>query len=288
MMLSAFAFSVMAALVKLAGARLPTQEIVLARALVSLVLSYLLLHAAHVSPWGTRRGLLLLRGMVGYMALSCVFYALAHLPLAEATVIQYLHPMFTALLAAALLRERAGASLAVSMLLSLAGVALVSRPSLLTGHEGAALDELAVAVAVGGAFLSACAYVVVRRLAHTEHPLVIVLYFPLVSVPASIPAVVPSFVMPVRWEWAVLAGIGVCAQLGQVYLTRGLQHEPAGRATALSYMQVVFAAVWGVLMFGEIPDVWTVTGALLILGGTLTAVQASRRERSPADSTVEV
>jgi len=288
MMQSAFAFSVMAALVKQAGARLPTQEIVLARALVSLALSYLLLVGARVSPWGTRRGLLLLRGLVGYVALSCVFYALTHLPLAEATVIQYLHPMFTALLAAVLLRERAGASLAVSMVLSLVGVGLVSRPSLLTGREGVALDELAVAVAIAGAFLSACAYVVVRRLARSEHPLVIVLYFPLVSVPASIPAVVPSFVMPVGWEWTMLAGIGVCTQLGQVYLTRGLQHEPAGRATALSYMQVVFAATWGVLVFGEVPDAWTIVGALLILGGTLTAVQASRRERSPAGSIVEV
>jgi drug/metabolite transporter (DMT)-like permease len=266
---SAFAFSVMSLLVKGAGERLPSQEIVLARALVSLVISWALLRRAGVEPWGRRRALLLLRGVLGFAALSCVFYALTRLPLAAATVIQYLHPVFTAVLAAALLGERVGRRLPLSIALGLLGVVLVTRPAVLFGAVATPLDPFAVVVAVAGALLTACAYVVVRKLASAEHPLVIVLYFPLVTVPASLPALAGGAIWPRGWEWALLLGVGVFTQIGQVALTRGMQLEPAGRATALSYSQVLFAALWGVLFFGEIPGPSTATGAALILASTL-------------------
>ena len=76
--------------------------------------------------------------MIGASGLGCLFYALALLPLAEATVIQYLHPVFTALLAALLLRERAGAGLLLSLALGVAGVLLVARPAFLFGAASAA------------------------------------------------------------------------------------------------------------------------------------------------------
>lgn len=270
MVASAFSFSVMSALVKAAGERLPSQEIVLARALVALVLSLVLLRRAGVPPLGTRRGLLLLRGTFGFLGLACVFYSLTHLPLAEATVIQYLHPVFTGVLAALVLGERAGRVLPVAIALSLAGVIAVARPGALLGGDSP-LPPLALLAAVGGAFFSGCAYVTVRKLAATEHPLVIVLYFPLVATPASLPTVIPVFVMPQGAEWLLLLGVGVFTQLGQVAITRGLQLEPAGRATALSYLQVVFAAAWGVAFFGELPDVWTLVGAAAITCGAALA-----------------
>lgn len=276
MVASAFSFSVMSAFVKAAGERLPSQEIVMARALIALALSLALLRRAGVPLWGTRRGLLLLRGTFGFLGLLCVFYSLTHLPIAEATVIQYLHPIFTGLLAAAFLRERAGAALLAGVLVSLLGVVAVARPAeILAGSF--ALPPFALLAALGGAFFSGCAYVVVRKLSATEHSLVIVLYFPLVAAPASLPLVWPVFVMPRGVEWLLLLGVGVATQLGQVAITQGLRHEPAGRATALSYLQVVFAALWGVAFFGELPDAWTWVGALLILAGTLFALRDGRR-----------
>ncbi len=274
---SAFAFSVMTLLVKIAGERLPSQEIVLARAVVSLVLSYGLLKRAGLPVWGKRRGLLLARGALGFVALSAVYYSVTHLPLAEAAVIQYLHPGFTALMAAFLLRERLGWRLAAAGAFSLVGVVLVAKPAFIFGAMASALDPFAVAVAVAGAFLSAGAYVLVRRLSSEEHPLVIVFYFPLVTVPATIPTVWNQAVMPQGWEWLVLAGVGVATQAGQVWLTRGLQLEPAGRATALSYLQIVFAACWGALFFGDIPDALAGIGALLVVGATAAVALDKRR-----------
>lgn len=264
---SAFAFAAMSALVKLAAERLPSQEIVAARAAISLGLSLALLRRAGVRPLlGRRRGLLLLRGLFGFTALSCVYYAIAHLPLAEATVLQYLHPVFTAVLAAALLREAVGRRWLSGSLLSLLGVLLIVRPGPLTAGSWG-LDPFAAAVGVAGALASACAYVTVRRLARDEHPLVIVLYFPLVTLPATLPGLVRHGLWPEGLEWLWLGGVGVFAQLGQVWLTRGLQHEPAGRATGLAYLQVVFAGVLGAALFQEVPTPLALVGALLVFAG---------------------
>lgn len=273
MMLSALAFSVMTVLVKLAGERLPSQEIVVARAIVSLVLSWSFLRRANVSPWGDDKLWLWIRGGLGFAGLSCVYGAVTHLPLAEATVLQYLHPPITALLAGVFLGEAITRRIWLSTALSLLGVVLVARPALLFGDSGQSLDPFWVAIAVAGAAFSAAAYVVVRRLSQHEDPLVIVFYFPLVTVPAAIPTMLPSFIWPEGFEWILLLGIGLATQLGQVSLTRGLAVLPAAQGTALSYLQVVFAAIWGVVIFGEQPDVWTLVGGSLVL---LSAIGLAR------------
>jgi drug/metabolite transporter (DMT)-like permease len=280
---SALAFTVMGVFAKLAGQRLPVVEIVFARGLVSLVLSVTALRRSGVSPWGRNRPRLVVRGLIGASGLGCVFYALKFLPLAEATVIQYLHPVFTAVLAAVLLRERAGAGILLSLALGIAGVLLVARPAFLFGGFSAAeLPPFALLAALGGAFLSACAYVAVRHLSATEHPVVIVFYFALVATFASLPFAATAAVLPRGLEWGMLAGVGVAAQAGQVALTHGLRLEPATRATALSYLQVVFAAIAGALVFGDRPGVFTVAGALLILAGSLVAIRDGRRAAEAA------
>jgi len=276
---SALAFSVMSALVKHAGTRLASQELVFARSVVAIVISVALLRRAGVHTLGTRRWLLLARGIWGYAALSCGFYAMTKLPLAEATMIQYLHPVFTALLAAVVLGERADRSLVASVLLGSAGVLLVTRPAFLFDAGGATLDPLGVAAALGGAVLTAVAYVGVRELSRTEHSLVIVLWFPLVSLPASLPATLAQGVWPRGFEWLALLGVGIFAQIGQVFLTRGLALEPVGRAMAISYVQIAFATLWGVIFFGEVPGVATLLGSLLVIFGTAISARAVLRRQ---------
>jgi drug/metabolite transporter (DMT)-like permease len=109
----------------------------------------------------------------------------------------------------------------------------------------------------------------VRRLAESEHPAVIILYFPLVAVPLSLPAVLLDPVLPTPAELLWLVAVGVFTQLGQVGLTRALTQLPAARATAISYVQVGFAALWGWWIFGEAIDLPTAGGAGLILVATL-------------------
>lgn len=265
---AALFFSLMSLLVKVAGQRLPVQEVVLARSSIGALISWYALRRRGVPLWGHRRGLLVLRGLLGYAGLSCFFYALVHLPLAEATVLQYTNPVFTAVLAGVFLAERIRPRDLVLVLASLSGVVLMARPAFIFGGLEGGLDPVAVAVALAGAVFSAAAYVTVRRLGQTEDPLVIVFYFALMATAGSIPLTAVNPVLPVGWEWAALVGIGVVTQVAQVFMTKGLREERAGRATAVGYMQIVFAALWGLLVFRELPDGWGLTGALVIILAT--------------------
>lgn len=264
----AFFFSLMMLLVKVAGERLPSQEIVLVRGLLTLAFTWAMLRRAGVRGHGTRRWTLLLRGLLGFGALSCQYYAVVRLPLADATVLQYTNPIWTAVLAVWLLDEQMRRIEVGLVLASLVGVVLIVRPGFLFGQT-AAMDVGTVGVALLGALFSAGSYVTVRRLSRTEHPLIIIYYFTLVTVPASLPAALTNLVWPTPREWLLLLAIGLTAQGGQVYLTRGLQLEPAGRATAVGYLQIVFATAWGALLFRDFPDVWMICGTCIIVGCTL-------------------
>jgi drug/metabolite transporter (DMT)-like permease len=279
MLLSAFFFSVMSLLVKEVGTRIPSQEVVFVRALVSMVVAYVLLRRANPGNWGHRKGLLVVRGLAGFSALSCFFYALIHLPLADATVIQYTNPVFTAWLGWLVLAEALSAGEAALSAAGLLGVLLVARPTFLFGGA-MRLDPFATVVGLMGAMFSAAAYVSVRKLGRTEHPMIIVFYFTVVTVPASLPGMLVSGVVwPSLAQLFFLAGVGFTAVLGQLHLTRGLQLEPAGRATAIGYAQILFAASWGMIFFHEFPDALSLLGAALVL---VSVVVLARRRGSPA------
>jgi drug/metabolite transporter (DMT)-like permease len=271
MAVGAFWFSVMSLLVKEAGTRLPSAQIVLARAVVTFVLSWAMLRHAGVNPWGNDRRRLALRGLVGASSITCFYYSLVHLPISEATVIQYMNPVFTAILAGALLGERMGRREIACLLLSLAGVVLVTHPAALFGGE-ARLNPWHVGIALAGALSAASAYTTIRAL-RDEHPLVVVFYLPVMTIPTAIPLLAGAAPRwPTPLEWLVLLGVGVSTQVAQLYMTRGLQMERAGRATSVGYLQIVFAAAWGILFFGEVPDAWSVAGAALIVGSTLALI----------------
>lgn len=266
MVLGAFFFSVMSLLVKLAGQRLPSQEIVLARSLVMAILSYAALRRRRIPILGTRRRLLIVRGLLGFGALSCFYYALVHLPLADATVIQYTNPAFTAVFATFALSERMRRREVVCLVLALAGVLLVARPAFVFGSG--ALPAGPAAVALLGAILSAAAYVVVRMLG-TEHHLVVILYFAVISTLGALPATIYNSIVPTLPEALLLIGVGVATHLGQVFMTRGLHLERAGRATATALVQIVFAGVLGAIFFSQIPDTPALAGAALVIAGVL-------------------
>src|SRR5690606_37022932 len=129
--------SLMSLFVKVAGRRLPSQEVVLVRAVISLALTLAALRRAGIRPWGNSRRLLWLRGGLGFAALSCFYYSIARLPLADATVIQFTNPIFAALLAAWFLKEPVRIPEAMCVLVSMAGVLLVARPAFLFGADAA-------------------------------------------------------------------------------------------------------------------------------------------------------
>jgi len=267
MALAALGFSAMSVLVKLASRELPTGEIVLVRAVITLALSFALVRRAGLSPWGTQRRKLLTRGVLGFAGLAFYYLSLARLPLAEATTLQNTVPVLTALLAWWLLGEQVGRAAAFALACGVGGVLLVARPS-------GGGDLVGVACALASAVTASLAYVTVRQLSNTEHPLVIVFYFPLVAAPLAIPWAAADWVWPGARGWLLLAGVGVATQIGQVFLTKALAIERAGRATSVGYLQICFAIVWQLVVFGDAPSVWTLAGATLIIAGTLAVTRA--------------
>ena len=268
MVISAAGFALMGALVKSAGqSSLPVMQIIAARALVSLILSYADIKRLGVSVWGHNKPLLFARGLVGFLALLCVYYSLVHLPLAEATLLQYTHPMFTLLIALLALGEGIRRNTITCLALSLIGLLLIVSPSLILGSPQQSLASLPIAIALLGALGSAVAYVIVRKLAATEHSSVIIFYFPLVCLPATAALGWREFVWPTGIECLILLGVGVFTQIGQLGLTKGLALHNAGIVVAFSYVQVPMAVVLGILFFEETPTLWVLAGGLCILAG---------------------
>ncbi|MCU8243441.1 DMT family transporter [Vibrio vulnificus] len=272
MILSALGFALMSASVKYVSVHgIPLFEVVAARALVSLIISYLDVKRKGISVWGNNKRWLFARGAVGTLALMCVYYAVTALPLAEATILQYVHPVFTALLAVLFLKERVQPATLACIVLCLLGVFTMVYPSFDASGVGE-LPMLSVGIALLGAFGSSIAYVIVRKLSRTEDSSVIIFYFPLVALPVSAMLIGDDFVVPDVALILVLILVGIFTQIGQFGLTKAMQTQTAGNASAYSYVQIVFSALLGVVLFNEVPSIWTLLGGSLIVTGALINV----------------
>lgn len=267
MVLSALGFALMATTVKMVSEYgVPLFEIVAARAIVSLLLSYGDIKRKGISVWGNNKPLLVARGSVGAFALICVYYAVTTLPLAEATILQYLHPVFTAVLAVFFLKERVAPSTLVCIVFCIVGLLFIVQPSFISGVPSS-LPSFSVFMAVLGASGSAIAYVIVKKLSVTEDSSVIIFYFPLVALPISLVLLGDDFMMPSLWVTFLLVLIGVFTQVGQIGLTKAMQTEDAGKATAYAYVQIIFSILLGWALFEEVPALWTWVGGTLIVIG---------------------
>ena len=270
MAFSAFFFAVMAAGAKLLGGRISAQEVILVRGVLNAAFMLWLLRRRGLSWRPKRPGLLVLRGALGHFALSCYFWSVARQPLATAVLLQQVHPVFTAVLAAWFLKEKPGKRFVPAFLLAASGVAMLVPWGL---DPAAAARPLApILVGLLGALFSATAYVTVRDASRTEYEETIVLWFPLTSIPlATIGALAEGLSVPTLVEWGWLVFIAAAGLLGQLFLTRGLARVPAGRATLANPLTVVFGAILGWLAFDEPIGLVTFAGGAAIVAAVLLA-----------------
>ena len=278
MLLSAFSFALMTACVKLVSTHdIPVFEIVAARGLISLLISYADIKRKKIAIWGNNKKLLVARGVAGSLALLCVYYAVTTLPLAEATLLQYMYPVFTAMLAFFFLKEKIQRSTLICIALCLLGLLAMVKPNLSLSGENV-LPWFSVFIALTGALGSGVAYVIVKKLSKTEDSSVIIFYFPLIALPLSVFLLGDQFVIPDTEALFLLLLVGVFTQVGQVGLTKAMQTEVAAKVSAFSYVQVIFSALLGVFIFNEIPSVWTLIGGVLIVVGALVNVFGSHKK----------
>ncbi|MES2857114.1 MAG: DMT family transporter, partial [Bdellovibrionota bacterium] len=167
---------------------LPAHEIVFFRSIVSCVITYFALRSLKISPWGNNKKMLVLRGLAGTCALLLYFHTLQSMPLASAVTIQYLHPIFTVVLAGILLKEKPRWWQWGFFALSFVGVLMVESFDTRVVPFDATLGVLS-------ALFSATAYTLIRHLKNEDHPLVVVFYLPMVSLVITGPMTAMDWVM---------------------------------------------------------------------------------------------
>lgn len=277
MLISALGFALMAACVKeVSGLGIPVLEIVAVRSIVSGIISYVDIKRKKIPLFGHNKVLLIARGTVGSFALMFVYYTITTLPLAEATLLQYLHPVFTAILALFFLKETIQRSTIACIVISLLGLFIIIQPNLAQSNlqldSGVHYPWLSIGSGVLGAFGSAVAYIIVKKLTKTDDSSVIIFYFPMVAFPVSMILLGSDFVVPSLAAAGLLILIGIFTQVGQVGLTKALHCADANKATAYAYVQVLFSVFIGWAYFSEVPMTTTIIGGGLIMVGALINV----------------
>ncbi|KAJ3546094.1 hypothetical protein NM688_g5551 [Phlebia brevispora] len=275
----------------------PALELIWARMAITWIccVTYMLYMNVPDPFWGPKevRWLLVSRGFFGFVGISGVYYSLQYLSLSDATVLQFLAPITTIIVAAVLLGETFSWKHLLAGLCSLIGVVLIARPQFLFGHdttqdgdasiraegegEGLGVTSAQRLAAVGAALISVVgatgAYTSIRAIgkrAHTLHNLVSYsTQSVIVSTIAMIVLRVPV-VIPTRLDWlALLLAIGLLGFVAQSLLTAGLQRETAGRGTMAVYAQMIFAVIFERIFFHTIPTPLSLIGTVIILASAI-------------------
>ena len=270
-------FSLMTLCVKKIDERIPIYELVFFRSLLSLLITNYIIKKRNIDPWGSNKPLLILRGLLGTIALLCIFYAIRNMPLSLSTVIQYTYPIFISILSGFFINEKITKNIIFALIVGWFGILIILDPDQLSSLN-IELKDYSVLIAFTGAFLTAMAYVTVKKLSFTEDTYIIIKYFPLVSLISLFPIVVINWITPNVNEIIWIIGIGLFTQLGQTFLTLGLKKLPATEAASINYLQVFFGSLWGILFFNEIINIKFLVGSILILLGTITSTTKMQKK----------
>lgn len=276
MLLAVFFFSLMNLSVKLAG-DIPPIQVVFLRSAVSIVIAWYMVRKARLNPIGNNISYLLLRGLFGSGGLMLFFITVQQMPLASALTIQYLSPVFVAILGMFLLKEKIKPIQWLFFVLAFAGVIMIK------GFDSR-ISVLMLLTGIASAVFSAMAYNMIRLMRDSDHPLIVVLYFPLVSLLISAPLLLLGWTWPtfIQWVWLIL--VGIFAQLGQIFMTRAFHMEKATLIGSLNYLGVVFGLGFGYFIFDEHYGFWAILGMLLVVAGVVFNIfsgQGKQKEGSP-------
>ncbi|WP_338110678.1 DMT family transporter [Roseivirga pacifica] len=272
MLLATFIFAVMNVLVKYVD-NIPAIEIILFRSIVSFIMSGVTLKMKGVPLLGKKRPILFIRGLAGALALMMFFTTLQEIPLASAVTIMFLGPIFTAMLGVWIVKEKVYPLQWVFFALSFAGILMIK------GFDTRVTPFMAL-LGVGAAFFSGVAYNMIRKLKTSEHPLVIIFYFPLVTLPIVGTYSYFNWVMPQGWEWLLLIAIGVLTQFAQYFMTLSYQSESLSKVANINFVGIIYALGFGYVLFGETFNLLTYLGmTAVMLGVVLNVVYKNKQEK---------
>jgi drug/metabolite transporter (DMT)-like permease len=265
----------MALVIKQLGSSIPSIEILFFRSAIGFLFVLPFFARNLMEPLRTKRpGAHLIRGIMGAMANVCFFWTITHMLLADAVALQFSRPPFMLPLAVLFLGESADLRRSLIVMIGFLGIVVYARPFTAGFDPG-------VFVGAAGAVFSCWVVICIKWLAKTEPTRVIMFYYSLwTSVFAAIPALV-WWVTPTPFELLMLAAVGILGIYGQGLVTHGYTMAEAGVLVTLDYSRVVYAAILGYLLFGEVPGPWNFVGMALIIVASLYLVLSERKPKPP-------
>ncbi len=260
---AAFGFSMMSACVRLAGPGVPSVQKAFFRNFIALlfVSGIMIRKRISLKPERGNIGYLFGRAFCGTVGLLCNFYAIDHLLLADANMLNKLSPFFAILLSVFILKEKPNIVQILGVTVALTGSMFIVKPGFQNTEISAAIWGL-----LGGAGAGA-AYTFVRKLGlRGENSTRIIFFFSAFSCLVCLPYIAFHFTPMTFREtlFLVLSGVGAC--IGQFGITKAYLFAPAKEISVYDYTQVLFAALLGFVLFGQMPDIFSVIGYLLICG----------------------
>lgn len=262
MVLSALSFSLMQLLVKSTANILPLFEQVFVRNFVVIMMmlyslyKYKNLDKLYVAK-GVR-GALLLRSFCGFMGIVLFFNAMRNINLADAAALQKCSPFFVMLFSALILKEKLTKPKLIAISTAFIGVLLIVKPQ----FNSAVFPSL---LALCSAVFSGMAYTMISFMKNKVHSHVIIFYFSLFSCILCIPLMIPTLIMPTPYLMLVMLAIGVLGGLGQTFLTSAYKLAVAGEVSVYNYSNIIFSALAGFFIFGEMLDIYSIFGIVLII-----------------------
>lgn len=261
---AAFCFSLMSVFVRLAG-DVPTMQKIFFRNLVATFAAFLIL-AREGKGFRIHPGCLgghLARSITGMLGMVANFWAIDHLGMADANMLNKLSPFFAIILSIFILREYPKKVDILSVLVAFIGAVFVVRPS-------AGIASLPALVGVLGGLGAGTAYTFVRYLGQKgERGPEIVMFFSLFTSVCSLPFFIFRFQPMTARQWIFLLLAGCAAAGGQLSITGAYRHAPAKEISVFDYSQILYAALWGFFLFGEVPDALSFVGYVIIIGAAV-------------------
>ena len=281
MLLASLSFAVMGGFAKVVSQVLPPVEVTFFRNIFGVVLVGIAIYRVPLKQTGGKPFLLLFRGSMGFAALLAYFYIMAYIPLGEAVTYNKTSPIFVAIFAYLFLNEKLHKSALLAIIIGFVGIVLVAQPQ---GGTFDKYDILGIFSGIGAAL----AYTSIRELRKyydtraivmsfmgvgTVAPLILMLVTPYVNVSEEFDWMFAEFIIPKGIQWGYVTAVGIFATISQLLMTKAYELTKAGIVGTISYSNIVFAVVIGIMLGDPIPDIWTVLGIILVIfSGLLVAL----------------
>jgi len=261
-LLSSLFFAFMAAFVK-SVAHIPLAEKIFFRNFVGIIAMFWLIKKDNISLIPNNKKLIIMRSLSGLAGVTCYFYSITYLPLADAAILNRTSPLFVVILSVLFLHEKVTKKQFYALLTALIGAIFVVKPEM-------NLSVLPSLVGLLAAFFAGTAYTIIRKLRLYDDSRIIVFYFCLISVLLTSPFMfLGGLVVPTAKDLFYLIMIGVMATTAQFLMTNGYRHAPASELAVYSYSSILFSILIGLVVWTEIPDFYSLIGATLIVSSGL-------------------